>query len=108
MKASQIKLQRYLLLGICLVLFCLNPATTNSQEIKATTEDGQQVLLNPDGTWVFIQDQDPAPQKNNPLNQFFKPKSATVLLKGKRVAYGLWYDSSKWGVVQVIDNASAE
>jgi len=79
-----------------------------SQQIKATTEDGRQVLLNTDGTWVYTHKQDPAPKKDNQSNHFFKPKSATVLLKGKRVTYGLWYDNSKWIVDQVIDNASAE
>jgi hypothetical protein len=101
-------LQRYLLIGIWLVLICLPPSTVASQQIKATTEDGRQVLLNTDGTWVFIQDQDPVPSKKKQSNQYFRPKSATVLLKGKRVTYGLWYDSSKWIVDQVIDNASAE
>ena len=108
MNVLPIKRQRYLLIGTCLVLFCLNPAATISQEIKATTEDGRQVILNSDGTWVYLQKQDPAPSKKKQLSQYFKPKSATTLLKGKRVTYGLWYDSSKWVVDQVIDNAVAE
>ena len=108
MKAFQAKLPFYLLIGLCLVLFCLKPASAVPQEIKATTEDGQQVLLNPDGTWVYIQKQNPTLPPKKKLNQYFKPKSATTLLKGKRVTYGLWYDSSKWVVDQVIDNASAE
>lgn len=101
-------LKSYLLIGIWLGLVILTPSTVVSQQIKATTEDGRQVLLNTDGSWVYIQDQEPFPSKKKPSNQYFRPKSATVLLKGKRVTYGLWYDSNKWIVDQVIDNASAE
>ncbi len=96
------------LIGIWLCLVPLGVHATDSQNIKATTESGQPVLLKPDGTWAYIQDQDPAPSIKKQPNQYFRPKSATVLLKGKRVTYGLWYDSSKWIVDQVIDNASAE
>ena len=86
----------------------LGVQATDLQSIRATTESGRPVLLKPDGTWVYIQDQDPALQKNSQLIQYFKPKSATVLLKGKRVTYGLWYDRSKWVIDEVINNASAE
>ena len=96
------------LIGIWLCLVSLGVHATDSQNIKATTESGESVLLKPDGSWVYIEDQDPTPSKKKQSNQYFRPKSATVLLKGKRVTYGLWYDSSKWIVDQVIDNASAE
>ncbi len=96
------------LFGLCLVFIPVGVYATGSQDIKATTESGQSVLLKSDGTWIFLQDQSPTPQKNGQIIQYFKPKSATVLLKGKRVTYGLWYDSSKWIVDQAIDNTSAE
>ena len=81
---------------------------TFSQEIKATTEDGRDVLLNPNGTWHYSGDSKTADREGIDLPKFFKPKSATVLLKGKRVKYGLWYDRNKWLPDQDIDNASAE
>jgi len=96
------------LIGIWLCLLPLGVQAKDSQSIKATTEDGRQVLLNNDGSWVYIEDQDPAPPKKKQFKQYFKPKSALVLLKGQRMTYGLWYDSSKWVVDQVVDNASAE
>jgi len=96
------------LIGLWLIFVPPGAYATESQDVKATTESGQSVLLKPDGTWVYIQDQDPAPNKNKQIIQYFKPKSATVLLKGERVSYGLWYDSSKWVMDQAIDNASAE
>ncbi len=89
-------------------LLFLNIPQTFSQEIKAKTEDGRDVLLNPNGTWHYSGDRGTVGQESVDLPQFFKPKSATVLLKGKRVKYGLWYDRSKWIPDQNIDNASAE
>ena len=99
-----LKLLTILLLG----LFYFNISQTFSQEIKATTTDGRDVVLKTDGTWQYSEEKQASSQPTNRLPQFFKPKSATVLLKGKRVKYGLWYDPSKWIVDQDIDNASAE
>ncbi len=96
------------LIGIWLCIFPPGVYATDSQDIRATTESGQSVLLKSDGTWVYTQAPKPASPQKHQLIQHFKPKSATVLLKGKRVTYGLWYDNSKWVVDQVIDNASAE
>jgi hypothetical protein len=65
-------------------------------------------LLNLNGSWHYSEDSETAVREEIDLPRFFKPKSATVLLKGKRVKYGLWYDRSKWLPDQNIDNASAE
>jgi hypothetical protein len=89
-------------------LFCLNISQVFSQEITATTAGGRDVILNPNGTWHYVEEVETPSQADNGLPQFFRPKSATVLLKGKRVTYGLWYDRSKWLPDQDIDNASAE
>ena len=91
---------------LCLLFFSI--PQTFSQEIKATTTDGRDVILNPNGTWYYSEEQKISSQIDKGLPQFFKPESATVLLKGKRVKYGLWYDRSKWLLDQDIDNASAE
>ncbi|MFC1877522.1 hypothetical protein ACFL2E_09675 [Thermodesulfobacteriota bacterium] len=97
-----------LLTVLLLWLLYLNIPQTFSQEIKATTEDGRAVLLNPNGSWRYSEDREASDQEGVDFPQFFKPKSATALLKGKRVKYGLWYDRSKWLPDQDIDNASAE
>jgi len=102
------KLRGYLLIAVLLGLVGLNNAAAVSPEIKATTEDGRQVLLNPDGTWQYVQPKVPPPVTQGDHVRYFKPESATVLLKGKRVTYGLWYDRNKWIVDRDIDNASAE
>ncbi len=93
---------------ILLWLLCLNISQVFSQEIMATTTDGRDVSLNPDGTWHYVKEAETSSRSDGGLPQFFKPKSATVLLKGKRVKYGLWYDRSKWLPDQDIDNTSAE
>ena len=89
-------------------LLCLNISQVFSQEIMATTADGRGVILNPNGMWRYAEDTETSSRSDSGLPQFFKPKSATVLLKGKRVKYGLWYDRSKWLLDQDIDNTSAE
>jgi hypothetical protein len=103
-------LNGYLLIAIWLGLglFGLNTAVVISQEINATTEDGRHVLLNPDGTWKYLQPKSSPPATKSEQTHYFKPKSATALLKGKRVKYGLWYDRSKWLPDRDIDNTSAE
>lgn len=100
-----VKLPTILLLWL-LVLFI--GAQAHSQEIKATTEDGKDIILDPDGTWSYSETRESSSLSDKGLPQFFKPESATTLLKGKRVAYGLWYDRSKWTLDQEIDNTSAE
>ena len=97
-----------LLTVLLLWLLYLNIPQTFSQEIKATTEDGRTVLLNPNGSWRYSEDRKASAREDVDFPQFFKPESATVLLKGKRVKYGLWYDRSKWLPDQNIDNTSAE
>ncbi len=89
-------------------LLLLNISPTFSQEIKATTADGRDVTLNPNGTWQYVEQTGTPSRLDSELPQLFKPKSATALLRGKRVKYGLWYDRSKWILDQNIDNASAE
>ena len=89
------------------LLFLYIPQTL-SQEIAARTIDGRDVILHPDGTWQYSEEKKSSSESTSGLPQFFKPISSTVLLKGKRVKYGLWYDRSKWIVDQDIDNASAE
>ena len=89
-------------------LFCLNVSQSISQEITATTADGRDVILNANGTWHYSEERETSSAGDGQLPQFFKPKSATTLIRGKRVNYGLWYDQSKWIVDRDIDNASAE
>ncbi len=99
-----VKLLTVLLLG----MLSFNIPQTFSQEVKATTTDGREVILNTDGTWHYSEDKKASSRAERELKKFFKPESATALLKGKRVTYGLWYDRSKWIVDQDIDNGSAE
>ena len=89
-------------------LLCLNISQAFSQEIRATTTEGKDVILNANGTWQYAGETGTPAQPGNGLPRFVKSESATHLLKGKHVRYGLWYDRNKWLVDQDIDNASAE
>lgn len=94
--------------SISIILICSHSSQGYPQEIKAVTEYGKNVILNPNGSWHYADEtQDPS-QPSKALPKYAKPKSATVLLKGKHVKYGLWYDRSKWIVDKDIDNTSAE
>lgn len=59
-----------------------------SDGIRATTADGRQVLLRPDGTYIFLSS--PAGGTAN------LPKNATKTLMSKKKFYSLAYDPSKW------------
>lgn len=79
-----------------------------SQEIRAITEDGKEVILNPNGTWHYVETAADESESGSETPQFVKPDSSTNHLKGKRVKYGLWYDGKKWMVDEKTDNPSAE
>lgn len=93
---------------LLLWLLFLTGAQAYSQQVKATTEDGKDIILDPDGTWSYLETRESSSLSDKGLPKFFKPKSANALLRGKHVKYGLWYDRSKWILDQHIDNISAE
>ena len=91
-------------LGILAILV----SSAIAQEIRAITEDGKDVILHPNGTWHYAESETNESRTSSEPLQFVKPASATHLIKGKRVKYGLWYDAKKWLVDQKTDNPSAE
>jgi hypothetical protein len=89
------------------ILFLLVTSVT-AQEIRAVTEDGKKVILDPNGTWHYVETAADESKSGSETPQFIKPKSSTTHLKGQRVKYGLWYDGNKWLVDEKTDNPSAE
>jgi len=67
--------------------FLLLGSTAYSQSISASTEDGKQVILHPNGTWEY--------QKVRILPHS-RPSSAKKLIKGTNGTYGIWIDQHKW------------
>lgn len=63
--------------------------------IPATTEDGVNVLLYPDGRWAYKQHAVELERSAQALN---KPGSADYLVRGRTGMYGIWVDQEKWAV----------
>lgn len=83
----------------------------NSQ-INAVTDSGEQVLLNNDGTWKYINGHKESSESiaqipTNP-NSFNKKASNSFLLKSIRTQIGVWLDSKKWKFKKAVNNESAE
>ena len=76
---------------------------------RAVTEKGDEVILNPDGTWEYV-DKEILEASAIPINpnRFFKDDKATFLLKSKKFNIGFWLDPKKWSFSKAVDNPDAE
>lgn len=86
-----------------IVSFWLLAGPASAQVLKAITQDGRVVILQPNGTWRF----EDKPKANGPT-VLRRPPGATVLLAGRQVPYGVWLDLSRWRVVDPKQNLAAE
>jgi hypothetical protein len=92
-----------ILLLFFLGALCLSITPVYSQEIRAKTEDGKEVILYPDGTWRYVKAE--APQ---PLTSDINPQSSKKLITGKRGTYGIRIDEDKWRISDIKLNPVAE
>jgi hypothetical protein len=90
-------LTRFTLIPLLLIL--LGP-TPSIAQTKAITQDGRPVILNPDGTWRYLD----APGTPN----LGRTPNATAVVQGKRVPYKVWYDPAKWQLSKKRVNESSE
>jgi hypothetical protein len=80
-----------LVLFLSLLSFC--PEVSGQTPIKARTETDKEVLLFPDGTWKYTEENKVA----RPTDRVYvKPVSARKLFKSKTGSCGIWVDESKW------------
>ena len=70
------------------------------QDIKATTEDGRDVLLKQDGTWIF---NEKILDENINKDSEYTPKSATSKIDNKTKKVSVFYDPLIWNVEQLKD-----
>ena len=65
---------------------------------RALTEDGKEVVLFDNGTWKFVNESDAKVLEtivtNN--NVFEKTKTASFLMKSKKMDVGVYFDPKKW------------
>jgi hypothetical protein len=83
--------------------FWLLAGPASAEGIKAITQDGRVVILQPNGTWRLVEE----PKGPSTLGQT-RPPGATVLLAGRQVPYGVWIDTSRWRLVEPKQNQAAE
>lgn len=65
-------------------------------QLRAITQDGRVVILQPNGTWRFVEE----PRAGGSSVVKARPPGATILLAGAQVPYGIWVDLSRWRVDQ--------
>lgn len=89
-----------------LLIFSMTIMAATAQ-ITAVTENGDEVLLNADGTWSYL---DGTPEEIEiPLNKgkFSKSSSASFLLKSK-IGLGFYMDPKKWKFSKGASDEDAE
>ncbi|NJX17602.1 hypothetical protein HC176_19215, partial [Tamlana crocina] len=80
-----------------------------SAQTRAITDTGQEVVLNSDGTYAYVNEEEAAAVTipTNP-EEFSKSDSASFLLKSKRIGVGFWLDPKLWSFGAPTDNPDAE
>jgi hypothetical protein len=95
-------LNKMIILVLVMMLYPISISAL-SQDIKAKTEDGMEVILLPDGTWEYVRNEEP-----QSLLSRIKTQQSKTLLKGKRGTYGIWIDENKWRMSEVTFDPEAE
>ena len=77
--------------------FLILLATASGAQQRAVTETGDQVILYNDGRWIYA-DKDSVKTDDIPVNNksFGKSKTASFLVKSKRINIGCWIDPKVW------------
>ena len=95
------------LLFILLILVSVSSAFG---QVNAITEEGDEVLLFDDGTWVYTADSSTHLSETIPVNDklFTKPASSTFMVKSKKVNVGVWINPKKWKFTKGKEGEAAE
>lgn len=78
----------------------------SNQNLKAITQDGRVVVLQPNGTWKYVEE--PKASSSASPAAPARPPGATMLLAGRQVPYGIWIDQSRWRFTDPRQNTVAE
>ncbi|MGH7309807.1 MAG: hypothetical protein ACREK6_14050 [Candidatus Rokuibacteriota bacterium] len=77
-----------------------------NQSLRAVTQDGRFVVLQPNGSWKYVEEGKAAGPA--PAAAPVRPPGATMLLAGRQVPYGIWIDRARWRLTDPKQNAAAE
>jgi hypothetical protein len=79
-----------------------------SAQQKAITSTGEEVVLNTDGTWAYLPQNEIRPIIPINTTKFKKGKTSSFLLKSNKLNIGFWLDPSSWVYKKGLDNQDAE
>ena len=98
-------MKKLLLLISCSICFVAGFA-----QLKAITENGDEVFLYDDGSWTLVGDPAPYEFETLELNPkaFEKDSKSSFLLKSNRTNMGIWLDPKKWTFKKAEVNSEAE
>jgi len=83
---------RFLFVPIFISIMVLFQGLGYAQDIRAKTENGREVILKSNGTWVFVAAAKPSPDSGS----FQKSEKATSVFTAKGGKVSVWFDPSKW------------
>ncbi len=83
---------RFLFISIFVSIMVLFQAFSYAQDIRARTENGREVILKNNGTWVFVDAGKSSPDSGS----FQKPEKSTSVFTAKGGKVSVWFDPSKW------------
>jgi hypothetical protein len=95
-----------LLLGLLASPVSGQVVKASNQSLRAVTQDGRFVVLQPNGSWKYVEEGKAAGPP--PAAAPARPPGATMLLAGRQVPYGIWIDQSRWRLIDPKQNAAAE
>ena len=89
--------------------FLILLTTASGAQQRAVTETGDQVILYNDGRWIYA-DKDSVKTDDIPVNNksFGKSKTASFLVKSKRINIGCWIDPKVWKFTSAETPSAAE
>ncbi|HYW96624.1 MAG TPA: hypothetical protein VE870_13605 [Bacteroidales bacterium] len=95
--------------NILLLFALLQSGIFAMAQMKAVTENGDQVILYDSGTWEY-EDKSVDPEVEIPVNtaEFKKGASSSFLLNSTKNRTGIWLDPKKWTFKKAGSNAAAE
>lgn len=71
-----------------------------SAQIRAITENGEEVVLFENGQWEYTESGEVVDEEEIPMNpiKFTRPVTSTFLLKSTKFNVGTYLDSKKWSI----------
>jgi hypothetical protein len=83
---------RFLFIPIFVSIMVFFQGLCYAQDIRARTENGREVILKSNGTWIFVDAVKSSPDSGS----FQKSEKSTKVFTAKGGKVSVWFDPSKW------------